>query len=152
MIEKQKLTLDLIPSSSWFENSRSNISKKEWDIIRKEVYQKANYKCEICNNKDPKHPIECHEIFEYDDKNHLQRLVRLVALCKGCHQCCHWGLWQLKGKEPKLYKHIMKVNDWTKLEAQKHVKESFETWNQRSQIDWDLDLSILVDQYGLNMD
>jgi hypothetical protein len=152
MEKKAKLKIELIPSTSWFENVRSNISKLEWDRVRKKVYAEAHYKCEICGGKGEQHPVECHEVFEYDKEHGLQRLVRLISLCPKCHRCCHWGLWQLKGKEPELYKHIMEINGWTRSEAQKHVAESFKVWQDRSNIDWDLDLSILRDKYEIDFD
>jgi hypothetical protein len=44
-----KLTIELVPKTSWYSNVRSNVSKDEWDKIKKKCYIKANYKCEICN-------------------------------------------------------------------------------------------------------
>jgi hypothetical protein len=39
----------------------------------------------------------------------------------------------------------MSVNDWTRSAAELHVRQAFETWSSRCDIDWDLDLSILTD-------
>jgi len=64
-----KLELDLIPASSWFSNVRAFVSKKQWDTIRHKVFSKAYDTCEICGGIGPKHPVECHEIFEYDKEN-----------------------------------------------------------------------------------
>ena len=74
-----KLTLDLIPQSAFYKNVRSEVSKSEWDKIRKEVYKKAGYICEICGKKDR---LDAHEIFEYDEINNIQKLIGLVALCR----------------------------------------------------------------------
>ena len=69
-----KLTIELVPQSSWGNNLRSeaNLSKGQWDKLRKESYRKANYKCEICGEKGPKWPVECHEIWHYDDEKHTR--------------------------------------------------------------------------------
>ena len=88
-----KLTIELVPQSSWGNNLRSeaNLSKEQWDRLRKESYKKANYKCEICGDKGPKWPVECHEIWNYDDQTHTQTLKGLISLCPTCHKAKHLG-------------------------------------------------------------
>ena len=147
----KKLYLCLIPSSSWFSNARSVLSKEEWNSVRRKVYESNNFECYFCGKKKLDKP-EAHELFEYDTEKSLQILTKVICVCKKCHHCCHWGLWQLKGEEDELYRHIMKVNGWSKPEAQKHVAESFKVWQDRSNIDWDLDLTILYEKYGLSRD
>jgi hypothetical protein len=64
-MENPKLTIELIPSSVFGSNVRTNVPKKEWDKIRKEFYAKADNKCEICGdngiNQGYKHRLEAHE-------------------------------------------------------------------------------------------
>ena len=43
-----ELYIDLIPKSCWFTNVRYCIKKKDWDILRKIIYERTNYKCECC--------------------------------------------------------------------------------------------------------
>ena len=45
---KMKLTIELVPSTAWFTNVRSEVSKAKWDKIRRKSYKHADYKCEIC--------------------------------------------------------------------------------------------------------
>lgn len=40
---------DLIPSTTWFNNVRSCVSQSSWDKLRKQVYERVDYKCECCN-------------------------------------------------------------------------------------------------------
>lgn len=42
-----KLTIELVPSTAWYSNVRSNVTQAEWDVLRKECYKKAGYVCEI---------------------------------------------------------------------------------------------------------
>ncbi len=46
---KPKLTIELVPSTSWYKNMRS-ISPKSWDLIRSSIYKRAKYRCEVCGN------------------------------------------------------------------------------------------------------
>lgn len=43
-----QLFVDLIPSSCWFTNVRYCVDPKDWERLRKYVYGRANYKCEVC--------------------------------------------------------------------------------------------------------
>jgi len=83
-MKKPKLTIELIPSTSFYTNVRSILPTKDWDRLRKESYIKANFKCQICGdvgtNQGYRHKLECHEIWVYQ-KDGVQLLKELVSLC-----------------------------------------------------------------------
>lgn len=138
-----KLTIELVPKTVWFKNLRSELSQEEWDKLRKATYKSAGYKCEVCGGKGPKHPVECHEIWEYDDENKIQKLLGLIALCPSCHEVKHIGLAQMNGNYERARKHLAKVNGWSEEDAEYYIQAQFEIWALRSQFDWKLDLSWL---------
>lgn len=144
-----KLEIELVPSSSFFNNLRSVLKKNEWDKIRKEVYKDAGYKCEICCGKGKNHPVECHEIWEYD--NGVQKLVRLIALCPSCHTVKHIGLAKINGYFEVAIKHLCKINKISKSEAYNYVNNSFDVWHERSNSKWKLDLSYIEEKYGIKV-
>ena len=74
------LTVELVPRGQWGANLRSELPKKDWDRLRREQYKKAGYVCEICGGKGSRHPVECHEIWHYDEDTNTQRLDGLIAL------------------------------------------------------------------------
>lgn len=143
MIEPLKLTIELVPKSSWYDNVRSHVSKEVWDKLRNEVYFQASYKCEICGGKGHKWPVECHEVWEYDDVNHIQKLVRLIALCPNCHMVKHPGLAKIKGNSDLVLLQLSKVNEMTKEEALEYVNKAFAIWQERSKHQWTVDISFL---------
>jgi hypothetical protein len=54
-----------------------------------EVSRQAGHRCELCGGvggSNRGHTIECHEVWDYDDRTWVQRLVRLTALCPACHE------------------------------------------------------------------
>ena len=83
-----KLTIELVPSTSWGNNLRSeaNLSKDRWDTLRRQSYRKAGYRCEICSEKGPTHPVECHEIWHYDDETKTQTLKGLISFMSNLSQ------------------------------------------------------------------
>lgn len=104
------LKIETIPTETHGVNVRSKFSKDDWDILRRHIYQNANYRCEICGGKGPRWPVECHEVWEYLEDIGLQILVQLQALCTACHQCKHMGRTIRMGKKEKALKHFRKVN------------------------------------------
>ena len=135
------LSVELVPKTAWEINIRSEVSKSEWDRLRKYVYKKADYCCEVCGGKGANHPVEAHEIWEYDDKKHIQTLIGLIALCTRCHRVKHIGLAQVQGKYDQARKHLALINGWTIEEAEKYIRKQFDLWEKRSKFTWTIDYS-----------
>lgn len=138
-----RLNIELIPATSFFTNVRSLVTQAEWDVIRKKCYKEAGYQCEICQGKGPKWPVECHEIWNYDEDTEIQKLKGLIALCPACHEVKHFGLAQVRGRHEQAKKHLMKINECTETVAHGIIKHAFARWRQRNCIDWKLDTSYL---------
>ena len=137
------LTVELIPSTSWFSNVRSHLPEDEWDLVRRAVYRRSRYRCEVCGGRGDKHPVECHEVWVYDDERHVQRLERLVALCPACHRVKHLGLASVNGRYDEALAHLAGVNGWTPGEAERYAQAAFARWEERSRHEWTVDLGML---------
>lgn len=144
------LSIELVPSSNWEKNVRSEL-KENWDYIRRKVYRNANYKCEICGGKGESHPVEAHEIWSYNMDTGVQKLVSIVALCPMCHKSKHIGFAMVNGQEEIVKKHIMKINNWKKEDVDKYIRETFYIFNKRSSISWKLDLGYLKDNFEIEI-
>lgn len=146
-IDKLPLQIELVPSTAWFKNLRSEFSKNEWDIIRHFVYARANHQCEICGdtgkNQGYNHAVEAHEEWYY--VNGVQSLAKITALCPLCHKCKHAGLAQIRGEIDIVITHLCKVNQITKQVAVKQLNNAFNLWQARSRQDWQLDSKTLDD-------
>lgn len=141
------LTSELVPKTAWYSNVRSNVSKTQWDIIRKKSYKQYNNVCGVCGdngkNQGFNHAVECHEIFEYDDINHIQKLTQLISLCCHCHFVKHPGLAKINGNEKIVISQLMKVNSITENEAALYIENVFNIWTERSKYEWKLDITYL---------
>ena len=144
-MKPMKLTIELVPKSSFFKNVRSEVSKADWDVLRKKVYKDAGYKCEICGGVGKEWPVECHEIWKYEeiDGVNTQRLVRMIALCPMCHKCKHIGLAQIRGELEMCVKHLMKVNNVDRHFVVVYLRKVFNLWKLRSEHKYKLDLNVL---------
>lgn len=146
----KQLLIELVPSTSWGDNLRSRLPRETWDRLRKETYQRAGHVCEICGgtglDQGSEWPVECHEIWEYNDETQVQKLTGLIALCPICHKVKHasrtislerWG-------HIRVHQHLKTVNGWTDNEASQHIDEAFRIWGARSQKPWTLDITWLA--------
>lgn len=149
--KKLKLTIELVPSTVWYSslyeickrNNRSSI----WRKIKKEIFKKEGKKCWICGEE--KRRLEAHEFWEYDDKNHIQKLVAIHHLCDMCHRVKHMGFWTTFDgmiiltkaglNKDDLIKHFCKVNKCSIEEFKKHEKEAVAIWKERSKYEWKQD-------------
>lgn len=140
-----KLDVELVPKTSWYNNVRSEVSKSQWDLIRKKCYAAANHKCEVCGGVGKRHPVECHEIWEFKDDTHEQTLIGLIALCPSCHQAKHAGLAQVRGLLGAVISHMSKVNKLSKSETEQLLVRAFNEYHMRSKYEWKVDVSYIQD-------
>ena len=138
-----KLPIELVPSTCWYTNVRSNVPVAEWDALRRAVYHRAKNRCEVCGGWGKTHPVECHEVWHYDDRARVQRLTGFTALCPDCHRVKHIGLANVQGKSVQALSHLARVNGWTAHESRAYVAEAFKLWARRSKYEWQLDTSLL---------
>ena len=142
MTSRLRLTIELVPATSWYNNMRKVIPKAEWDNIRKSVYAEQNNRCGICGAEGR---LECHELWEYDDEKHIQTLRGFIALCSLCHRVKHIGLAGIHASKgildyEQVVDHFLKVNECSRDVFEQHKKQAFEQWRVRSQYQWEVNL------------
>lgn len=139
-----KLNFELVPDSCWYSNLRSVLPPGGWDIVRKKAYARAGGKCMICGALTAR--LEAHEQWSYDEKNAVQKLENVIAVCHACHEVIHIGRTQLMGREKEASEHFMKVNNCTYAEYRRALGEANEAHRRRNKIpEWKLDISKLRD-------
>ncbi len=149
------LKIELVPSTVWYASFyqfyKKNNQLNKWRDIKNNLFEKEGHQCWICGKKGIR--LDAHEFWEYDDKNHIQRLVAIHHLCDLCHKIKHIGLWchTLDGQRQMmelgltrndLIKHFCKVNNCPAEEFERHEKEAFRIWEERSRHKWKQDFGI----------
>lgn len=146
------LFIDLVPSTAWFSNLRSELTTAEWDLVRRQTYQAAGHHCSACQGQGPRHPVECHERWNYDLSTRVQSLLGTVALCPACHETTHYGLAEVRGRGrgTAAKANLMRVNNWSGSMANQHIRQAMATWVLRSSVQWQLDARLLLDYVPLS--
>ena len=134
-----QLFVDLLPKNSSITLKRT-LEDSEYSKLRNIVVKRVAYKCEICNTecltKDNKYLQLC-ERFSYSMEKKIQKLERLVAMCKACFQTV-----RLLDKGIALTR-LIEINQIDKEDAKQHILDSYEIWKTRSNIAWKVDMSIV---------
>lgn len=130
--------IQLIPETSWYYNLRKVLPREEWDNLRRRVYAEYGYCCAGCRTTGKMH---AHEVWEWNMKTKVQKLVEVVALCELCHAVEHFGHTEMQGRAftLKVVRHITKVLDWTHNQFWKQREKAIKTWQQRNVYDWKID-------------
>lgn len=137
-----RLQIELVPQPCWYSNMRKVMLPIAWDKLRKQVYAQYGYKCGICGASARLH---CHEIWQYDDKEHVQLLLGFIALCEWCHHVKHLGLAGILASEGKLdydrvIAHFLTVNECSQEDFELHRRQAFDQWRERNNYQWRTDL------------
>lgn len=147
-----KLSIELVPSTCWYSNVRSNVRPETWDRLQRETFQAAGYVCEVCGGTGDTHPVEAHEIWTYDDHRLIQSLDRLISLCPRCHEVKHFGLAIESGHSKRALAWLASVNGITTAQALAYVERAFQIHNIRSRFEWRLNIDLLSSRYGIKLD
>jgi len=137
------LYVDLIPKTAFYKNVRTALPRREWDVLSRFVRDREE-RCEACGAATPYERRQAHERWQYDNSRAIQRLVRLVSLCRRCHEATHFGLTVLFGNEGRAAAHLAAVNRWNDQQLTQHIDDAFSVWRERNRIAWQQDLSIVV--------
>jgi hypothetical protein len=148
-----KLNLELVPRSLWGKTlSRLSRAKSawrsKWESIRKLELARTSGICEVCGE----HAEIVHEKWEYDDTNHVQKLVGFEAICRKCSLVHHMGRASVIGLEKEAIDQFVKVNDVSMTEARKLMKAAAVKWKLRNGHKWVQDLVWLrnhASDYGI---
>ncbi len=152
-----KLTVELVPYTSFESNLRYTLSKDDWDIVRKNTYKRYNYQCGICGKSNV--VLSAHEEWDYkvtDKKNKegIQKLTNIICLCNDCHMIKHIAFadelaGQGKLDMKKLVQHFLDVNDCSLDRFVLHYSDSLKQWEKQSEYKYKLDIDFLK---TLNLD
>ena len=123
-----KLTIELVPQTAWNKSLAQTLLRNIWNTIRENHIQENGKKCEICDQING--IFNLHEVWNYDDINHIQKLERFILLCTMCHHVKHIGLAQILASQGKLnldevINHFCKINNCTEKDFQQYKREVF---------------------------
>jgi len=150
------------PKSTHFKNVRSEFTQEEWDKVRRKSYKEAGYMCEVCGqngiDQGYGHPIECHEIWDFDIEDKTQTLIGLISLCPRCHKIIHWTLTGMMVQEDQISheefrnikRHFLDVNELKSSTVDDAIYKNLNFHKRKHKIDWIINIDYAFEYIGLN--
>lgn len=137
------LYIDLVPKTSWGANVRALMAAEDWRTLTQRIRARANGACEVCGARGL---LDVHERWKYERAagEHMQRLIRLIALCKFCHGVTHFGLASQRGQAEEMRAHLATVNRWTLARVLAHEVHALDRWDERNAFTWTVDVSMIA--------
>jgi hypothetical protein len=119
----EKFEFEFVPLPCLKVNLHCCLPRECWDRIRKNIYHLYSYRCVVCGTETAS--PECHEVWRYDIKRHMQLLDHCVCICKRCHQ----------------YKHLNQGTNISALEddgtaVRKAIVSAYQIWQERNKHIW----------------
>ncbi len=113
-----KLIIEPIPASSRRLTLARLLRPHSWNRLRRLVYRRAAYRCQICGRSDQLH---CHEVWAYQIATGRQWLRALQVLCRDCHHTKHLLFCKDSRQRDLRLQHFMAVNNVGYQQARKHM-------------------------------
>lgn len=140
--QKPILMPEMLPVTTWEQNIRHNMGPAVWDRLRRHAYKAAGFRCEVCGDPGK---LEAHEAWRLINETSVQKLERILALCPLCHKAHHLGIARRLGMLPDVRQQLNRVNCWSDAQTAAAIQDAYETWEQRCEWPWTVDLSWLYD-------
>lgn len=138
-----RLELELVPESSSNLNAKNILKESEWKRIRFVTHGIAGIRCEICKGLGTDHPVQCHEVWAYDAKTNIQKLVKFKSLCPLCHDTKHLGNSGLFSNRHRAIDRFIALNNISTSKADDLIYAAENIHSKRSRKNWKVDFSIL---------
>lgn len=145
-----KINIELIPFEAHGFNVRSRLTPTQWEKICKVIHRKTakgSLRCQQCgetgHRQGFKHPVECHEVWHFDDRRQMQKLIGLVSICPLCHKAKHIGLAKRMGYAEQAKQHMAKHNRWSNEKVEAYIAWTKAEVKKRSGKNYRLDLTYL---------
>lgn len=149
-MKEYKLNFEMVPEECWYSNLRSVLQPRDWDIVRRDAYARANGKCMVCGR--PTARLEAHEKWSYDDEKALQKLEDVVALCHSCHEVKHISRTQLMGRGAEAMEWFMKVNGCSQMDFHAALGQANEEYLRRNRVEgWVTDIKWLENKFDIKL-
>lgn len=136
-----KLSVELVPRPLWGKSLEQRLKHRVWRKLRAEAIGRTNDRSDACGAGPQERrgrSLHVHEVWTYNDDEHVQTLVGLRPLCGTCSACTHFGrAGAMTAREASIdldamREHPARVNGIMREQVQEHIGTAFDQWRIRS--------------------
>lgn len=143
IFEKEKIDLDIFPSTALCRTLKEIVDEETWARARKLAYVKDSYRCRHCGGKGEGFPVYAIPIWSFTDVKvgkgyFIQKLERVISVCPKCFSLRR-GWPSFEAVLPL----VAEMWDMKLEETFQVVEEKMENMERLSRRLWVLDLSAI---------
>jgi len=136
--------VDLIPAGSWFASLANLLVASSWNALKNPFIESSG----VCGECGDPGNLEGHEKWHYDPASAVQSLEGIRCLCSRCHATQHLGRANVVGNFGGVFNRLCALNRIEPWEEQEYRDAIFSLFEQRSRIEWAIDVSDAVATLG----
>jgi len=141
-LKDPKLAPHLVPKPLWGKSAFRLFGRRTlWKQMRTDALEVAHHTCEICGDTPSPicgDPLNCHEVWVYDDKRGKATLESLRIQCSKCDAVVHMGRTVAHGGRDAAISQLCKINGLSTKQAEKLYVRAMATWAKRSKKKWQI--------------
>jgi len=148
-----KLSISMVPAALWGENLRELVSRRKWERFRATQFERSP-DCELCGSAATGSARHAHEMWVYDPKAGVARLVGLQTICRMCHFVMHPGFVECAVDEGQLSadifdemeRHFCSVNKCKPEHYLRHQQQAERRYSKLAKVkSWTIDFGPYAD-------
>jgi len=128
-----RLAIEPIPAGSQLASLAKLMPRDHWDRLRRAVYRRAGYRCEVCGRPGR---MYCHEVWQFNERTGCQWLRGFQALCCDCHDVKHVLFVRDDRNQARLLQHFVTINRLTCQQGRAYLQAARQRQSQLNQRDW----------------
>ena len=133
------LSIQLMPDASRCATLANLMPRQRWYQLRRSVYRKAHYRCQICGSAGR---MYCHEVWYFNEQTSYQHLMGFKCLCEACHKMKHIFFVRDSQQRAILFQHFLTVNRMTREQGLEHLQEVYRQQQRLNQKEWTVNYGV----------
>ena len=131
-----RLAIEPLPYSSRRASLANLLPRGRWDRIRRHIYRRARYHCQICGREGR---MFCHETWRFNEQAGRQYLIGFEGLCEACHKTKHYFFTGDSRARAALFQHLLTTNRVTRQQGIDHLMNVYRQQQRLNQREWIVD-------------
>jgi hypothetical protein len=138
-----ELYVDLLPKTCWGNNLRQIVKNPHnYQRLVEVAHSRVDNKCETCQDYcNQRYFVEGR--WDYDQFKGTRTLTRIMLFCVSCYYATHLGLATIKNRRKQAINHLKRVNKVNDNDISIKIHTAFDTWRNRSLIQWKSNVDLL---------
>lgn len=138
-----------LSNQTWFTSTSEHCSKRYWNQVGMLIKGVHQCQCAVCFGTKTEDEIDIQELWSFDDKRKIQKLVVYYPVCIDCLDKTTLSDDLDNEERQEIAQYLAKINKWSLSQADEHIDNAIALKKQRNQSEWLVDVEHLVTELNI---